>query len=70
MMSEIFREGLLKGQVCLVTGGGTGIGAATARELARLGATVVIASRKEENIRPCGRGADQTGWPRGAWRNL
>lgn len=50
--STIFRDDLFTGQVVLITGGGTGIGVATARELAKLGATVVIASRKEENIRP------------------
>lgn len=50
MSSRIFRDDLLAGQVALVTGGGTGIGAAAARELARLGATVVIASRKAEVI--------------------
>jgi citronellol/citronellal dehydrogenase len=38
--------------VALVTGGGTGIGAATARELAFLGATVVIGSRKPEHVEP------------------
>ena len=48
--SEIFQSHLLEGQVALVTGGGTGIGVEIARELARQGATVVIASRKTENI--------------------
>lgn len=52
MPSRIFREGLFDGQVALVTGGGTGIGAAIAHELGMLGATVVIASRKEEHVRP------------------
>lgn len=54
--SSIFRDGLLEGQVALVTGGGTGIGVATARELARLGARVAIASRKEENVARAARG--------------
>jgi NAD(P)-dependent dehydrogenase (short-subunit alcohol dehydrogenase family) len=48
MPSHVFRDGLLNGKVALVTGGGTGIGAAIARELGHLGATVVIASRKPE----------------------
>ena len=47
---SIFAKGLFSGQVCVVTGGGTGIGLATARELAYLGATVAIGSRKQENI--------------------
>lgn len=50
MNSQIFRDGLLDGQVAIVTGGGTGIGAAITRELTRLGAQVVIASRKREVI--------------------
>ena len=56
MISRIFREDLYEGRVCLVTGGGTGIGAAVAMELAGLGADVVIASRKAEHIEPAAAG--------------
>ena len=37
-------------RVGIVTGGATGIGFGMARELVRLGATVVLCSRKEENL--------------------
>jgi len=39
--SRIFREGLLAGEVCVVSGAGSGLGRETALELARLGAIVV-----------------------------
>ncbi len=48
--SSVFREDLFAGQVIVVSGGGTGIGKATARELARLGATVVLASRARGHL--------------------
>lgn len=59
MPSRIFRDDLLEGQVVLVTGGGTGIGAAIARELGHLGATVHIASRKASNIEPAAAGLSE-----------
>lgn len=42
------REGALQGKTIVVTGGGTGLGRAMATYFLRLGAQVVIASRKQE----------------------
>ena len=47
---SIFRPDLFAGQTIIVTGGGSGIGRATAHELASLGAQVVIAGRKLEKL--------------------
>lgn len=46
---RMLPEGTLAGRVAVVTGGGTGIGLGIAREFSRLGAPVVLASRKLEN---------------------
>jgi citronellol/citronellal dehydrogenase len=48
--SRIFRDGLLDGQLCVVSGAGSGLGRATALELAGLGATVVGCGRREEPL--------------------
>src|SRR4051795_10687585 len=48
--SRVFREGLLEGQVCAVSGAGSGLGRETALELTRLGATVVACGRREEPL--------------------
>lgn len=45
-------EKTFDGRVGIITGGGTGIGFGFARELARLGATVILASRSEEHLGP------------------
>jgi NAD(P)-dependent dehydrogenase (short-subunit alcohol dehydrogenase family) len=50
--------------VCvLVTGGGTGLGKAIASEFARLGASLVIASRKEEHLEAARAAMDALGAP-------
>jgi citronellol/citronellal dehydrogenase len=46
--SEVFAPGALAGRVALITGGGTNLGKAAAIELARCGADVVIAGRRED----------------------
>jgi citronellol/citronellal dehydrogenase len=48
--SQVFRDGLLDGQVCVVSGAGSGLGRETALELVRLGATVVGCGRREEPL--------------------
>jgi short chain dehydrogenase len=48
--SRIYRDGLLEGQVCLVSGAGSGLGRETALELARLGGVVIGCGRREEPL--------------------
>ena len=48
-----FAPDLLQGKAALVTGGGTGMGRATAIELARCGATVAVLGRRLEPLESC-----------------
>jgi citronellol/citronellal dehydrogenase len=49
-MASIFRRGLFDGHVAIVTGGGSGIGLATALTLGELGAKVAICGRSAEKL--------------------
>jgi citronellol/citronellal dehydrogenase len=48
--SAVFRDGLLDGQIAIVSGAGSGIGRAIAVELAALGARVTICGRRLEPL--------------------
>jgi NAD(P)-dependent dehydrogenase (short-subunit alcohol dehydrogenase family) len=55
--------GTFDGVSVLVTGGGTGLGKAIAAEFARLGASIVIASRKEEHLTAGRKAMEELGAP-------
>src|SRR4051812_6601065 len=48
--SQVFRDGLLDGVVCAVSGAGSGLGRESALELVRLGAVVVGCGRRAEPL--------------------
>ncbi|MCF8276592.1 MAG: SDR family oxidoreductase [Flavobacteriales bacterium] len=50
MINTVFKEGLFREKVVLITGGGTGIGLRIAREFGLLGAKLIIASRNREKL--------------------
>jgi peroxisomal 2,4-dienoyl-CoA reductase len=52
MDNKIFVDGILKGHVAFVTGGGTGITGGVARALAEAGANVALVSRKLDHLEP------------------
>ena len=58
MPSKLFQPGLLDGQVALLSGGGSGLGRASALELAALGARVVVCGRRLEPLEQTAAAAD------------
>ncbi|MBI4606811.1 MAG: SDR family oxidoreductase [Planctomycetes bacterium] len=57
----VFRDGILGGKSALITGGGTGIGASIAQELARAGADVAVASRDPAHLEESRRAIEALG---------
>ena len=49
-MAQLFKSDLLSGKVALITGGGTGLGFATAHQYVKLGAKVVLVGRRSEPL--------------------
>jgi len=56
-------EGTFAGTTVFITGGGTGLGLAIGTEFARLGASLVVASRKEEHLEAGRAQLEATGAP-------
>jgi peroxisomal 2,4-dienoyl-CoA reductase len=61
MNNTIFVDGILKGHVAFVTGGGTGITGGVARALAEAGARVALVSRKLEHLEPAAAAINESG---------
>ena len=58
-MSNVFAEGVLKGHVAFVTGGGTGITGGVARALAEAGVNVALVSRSLEHLEPAAKAINE-----------
>ena len=66
--ATVYRSDLFEGKTALISGGGSGIGRATALLFARLGAKVIICGRTEEKLRrvvdfAAGQGVAMSGHP-------
>src|SRR6185437_5211771 len=61
MSESIFNEGILKGHVAFVTGGGTGITGGVARACAEAGAAVALVSRNMDHLVPAAQTINENG---------
>jgi peroxisomal 2,4-dienoyl-CoA reductase len=61
MNGSIYKDGILKGHVAFVTGGGTGITGGVARAFAEAGAAVALVSRKMDHLEPAAQFINENG---------
>jgi peroxisomal 2,4-dienoyl-CoA reductase len=61
MSEKVFADGVLRGRVAFVTGGGTGITGGVARAFAEAGASVALVSRKLEHLEPAAQFINENG---------
>jgi peroxisomal 2,4-dienoyl-CoA reductase len=61
MSESIFTDGVLKGHVAFVTGGGTGITGGVARAFAEAGAAVALVSRNLDHLQPAADAINENG---------
>src|SRR5688572_6563852 len=61
MSDSIFTDGILKGHVAFVTGGGTGITGGVARAFAEAGAAVALVSRNMDHLQPAADAINENG---------
>ena len=59
-----FQKDLLKDQVIIITGGGTGLGRSMGLRFAELGASLVLTSRKKENLDQAAEAMRKAGAPK------
>jgi peroxisomal 2,4-dienoyl-CoA reductase len=61
MSESFFKDGILKGRVAFVTGGGTGITGGVARAMAEAGAAVALVSRSMDHLAPAAEAINNDG---------
>ena len=60
-MESIFRDGLMKDRVAVITGGGSGINQRIAERFAAQGARCVLVGRTQEKLDAAARGITEAG---------
>lgn len=66
-MMQIYSPTLMEGELCVVTGGGSGIGRSAATQIVALGGRVALLGRRRELVEATARELDPTGERAAGW---